>query len=99
MLSVGLGVTALVAVLAIGWLAWIAADPEYWFPDAYAEQGPRGDEGPQGDRGPRGRAGPVGEPGPGVEDAQATADEALAGVDDMQSQVDDLGSRWTASRA
>jgi hypothetical protein len=92
-LSVGLGLTALLAVLAVGWLAWIAADPRFWFPDAFAEQGPRGDEGPRGERGPRGPIGLRGETGPGVDDAQSTADEALAGVDDAQTQIDDLSSR------
>jgi hypothetical protein len=92
-LSVGLGLTALLAVFAIGWLAWIAADPRYWFPEAFAEQGPRGDVGPRGERGPRGPIGLRGEGGPGVEDAQSTADEALARVDEAQTQIDDLSSR------
>jgi hypothetical protein len=81
------------ALVATGWLAWVVADPRYWFPDAFAEQGPRGEEGPRGERGPRGPAGPVGEAGPGVDDVQAIADEALASVDDVQTQVDDLSSR------
>lgn len=74
----------------VGWAAWAATDPEYWFPGAFAEEGPRGDEGPRGERGPRGPEGPV---GPGVEDVQNTADEALAGVDDVQTQLDDVSSR------
>lgn len=36
-LAAGLAVTAVIAVVSVGWLVWIAADPEYWFPGAYAE--------------------------------------------------------------
>lgn len=69
-----------------GWGAWAVADPEYWFPDAFAEEGPRGDQGPRGDRGPRGPQGPPGDTG-------ADADEALTAIGDVQSQVDELASR------
>jgi len=40
----------------IGWLTWITVEPRYWFPGAYAEQGPSGDKGPRGDSGPSGKA-------------------------------------------
>ena len=55
-----LAVSALVALLALGWVAWIAASPRYWFPGAYAAKGPRGDAGPLGASGPRGEVGPPG---------------------------------------
>lgn len=77
----------------VGWVVWAAADPEYWFPGAFAEQGPRGDEGPRGDQGPRGPAGPTGAPGPGVEDVQAAVDDAQSTADDGLAQVEDIGSR------
>ena len=92
-LTVGLVIAAVVAGFALGGLVWIAADPEYWLPGAYAEEGPVGDQGPRGERGPRGPAGPEGEAGPGVEDVSSVADEALAGMEDLQSQIDDLSSR------
>jgi hypothetical protein len=41
-LAAGLALTAVVAAVAVGWLVWIASDPEYWFPGAYAEQGDKG---------------------------------------------------------
>ena len=90
-LIVAMLVGNLVLTLTVsGWAVWAASDPEYWFPGAFAEEGPRGDEGPRGARGPRGPEGPV---GPGVEDIQYTAEEALAGVDDVQSQLDDVSYR------
>ena len=90
-LIVAMLVGNLALTLAVGaWAVWAATDPEYWFPGAFAEEGPRGDEGPRGERGPRGPEGPV---GPGVEDVQNTADEALAGIDDVQTQVDEVGYR------
>jgi hypothetical protein len=75
-LAAGLALTAVVAPVAVGWLVWIASDPEYWFPSAYAEQG---DKGPRGDPGPRGRPGPPGPVGP-----------AGPSVDDLASRFDDL---------
>jgi hypothetical protein len=92
-LTAGLALTAVVAAVAVGWLVWIAADPEYWFPDAFAQEGPLGDQGARGERGPRGPVGPPGEAGPGVDDVSSLADEALTGVQDLQSQTDDLSSR------
>jgi hypothetical protein len=86
-LVVALVVGNIVLTLAVaGWAAWAVTDPEYWFPDACAEEGPRGDEGSRGERGPRGPQGPIGEAGP-------DADDALAAVDDVQGQVHDLDSR------
>jgi hypothetical protein len=76
-----------------GWAIWAVNDPEYWFPDAFAAKGPTGEQGARGERGRRGPVGPVGEPGPGVEDAQSTADEAVAGVDDVRTYVEDVDSR------
>jgi len=73
-----------------GWAVWAVADPEYWFPDAFAEVGPVGDEGPRGERGARGPAGHPGPSGPGVEDAQATADDASSRVDEAEGRLDNL---------
>jgi hypothetical protein len=91
-LWIGLALSAALALIAIGCLAWIAVDPEYWFPGAYAEQGEKGPRGDPGPRGPAGRRGPEGPAGPGVDDVAAraeevasTADEALAASEDAQS--------------
>jgi hypothetical protein len=43
-LSLGLALAA----GAFAWTAWIVFQPRYWFADAYAEKGPRGDPGPRG---------------------------------------------------
>lgn len=67
-------------LVALGWLAWIAADPTYWFPGAYAEKGERGEMGPRGPEGPEGPPGPVG----------PDAETAIA---DLQSSLDELDSR------
>ena len=50
----------LLAVVAIGWVAWISLEPRYWFPGAYAPKGAPGDQGLRGPEGPRGAPGPVG---------------------------------------
>ena len=72
----------LLNLLLFGWLAWIVADPHYWFPSAYAEKGPTGDKGPRGPRGPVGPPGPV---GPDAEDAVAS----------VESELEDLAARAT----
>src|SRR5918996_3643445 len=43
-----LGANVILSLAVAGWAVWAATDPEYWFPDAFAEEGPRGDEGPRG---------------------------------------------------
>jgi peptidoglycan hydrolase CwlO-like protein len=86
-------VSLAVNAAAIGWLSWIVADPEYWFPGAYAEKGQRGDRGPRGPVGPAGPPGPV---GPDAEDAFSTLDGQLSDVtsevEDLTSEVEDLRS-------
>jgi outer membrane murein-binding lipoprotein Lpp len=86
-LVVGLVVSLATAITAIGLIVWIAADPEYWFPGAYAPKGV------QGDPGPRGPAGPQGPPGPVGPDAADAIDEASSRLDDLESRVSDLESR------
>jgi hypothetical protein len=89
-------------VVALGWLAWIVADPSYWFPGAYAERGDRGPAGPLGPRGPVGPPGPV---GPDAEDAVSSLStdledlsarvddlESGGGTSDLQSEIDDLST-------
>ena len=81
------------SAVAIGWLSWIVADPEYWFPEAYAEKGPQGDPGPRGPVGPSGPPGPV---GPDAEDAFSALDGQLTDVtsevEDLRSELDELCS-------
>jgi hypothetical protein len=72
-------VSLLLAITSVGLIAWMAVDPERWFPDAFAQQGVQG---PPGPRGPVGPAGPPGPVGPDAEEAVAS----------LQSDVDDLSS-------
>jgi hypothetical protein len=101
-LVVALGVSLATALTAIGLIVWIAVDPEYWFPGAYAPKGVQGDPGP---RGPVGRPGPAGPVGPDAADAinevssrlddleTGSGDQASSSVDDLSSTVDDLSSK------
>jgi hypothetical protein len=77
------------ALTSAGLLAWVIADPQYWFPDAYEEKGERGDRGPRGPVGPAGPPGPV---GPDASDAIAElADSASvleSDVADLQAEVE-----------
>jgi hypothetical protein len=41
-----LAATTAIALTSVALVVWIAADPQYWFPGAYAQQGDRGDPGP-----------------------------------------------------
>jgi len=72
-----LATNAVLLVVVIGWLTWITVEPRYWFPGAYAEQGPSGDKGPRGDSGPSGPSGPVGP-------------EALTAYEELSSELGDL---------
>jgi hypothetical protein len=74
------------ALFALGWLAWVVGAPRYWFPSAYAEKGPTGDQGPEGPRGPTGPAGPVGS-------------SAAAAVRTLKSDLEDMSSRVGALEA
>jgi hypothetical protein len=86
-----LAATTAVALTSVGLIVWIAADPQYWFPDAYAQQGDRGDPGP---RGPRGLIGPQGPVGDTAEGAVADLDSRVTDLEDsvgtVQSDLDDL---------
>jgi hypothetical protein len=82
--SAALAASLVLNLAVIGWLGWIVADPSYWFPGAYAEQGERGPSGPRGPRGPVGPPGPV---GPDAEDAVAGLS---SDVDDLSARIDDL---------
>jgi hypothetical protein len=88
-----LAISLALNVAAIGWLSWIVADPQYWFPDAYAETGEQGEQGPRGPVGPPGPPGPV---GPDAEDAFSALDEQLVSltsdVEELRSEFDDLCS-------
>jgi hypothetical protein len=85
-----LAVSLALNVAALGWLAWIVADPHYWFPDAYAEKGE------QGDRGPRGPAGPPGPPGPVGPDAEEAVSALDGELTDLSSEVDRLRTELDA---
>jgi len=83
----------LLTLTVVGWAVWAVADPEYWFPDAAADQGRVGEEGPRGERGTRGPVGSSGPSGPGVEDTQATADDAQTTADNALSRVEEAEGR------
>jgi hypothetical protein len=51
-------VNGVLALVALGWLAWIAADPQYWFPGAYAQKGDRVTPGRVAHKGPKVPLGP-----------------------------------------
>jgi hypothetical protein len=98
-LWIALAVSGGLALVSLGCVVWIAADPEYWFPGAYAEQGEKGPRGDAGHRGPIGRRGPEGPAGPGVDEVEArveevasTADDALAASEDTRSLANDAQS-------
>lgn len=60
------------SAVAIGWVAWIVADPEYWLDEI---QGPQGEQGPPGEPGAPGAPGLQGETGAqGEEGASADVD-------------------------
>ena len=52
-LVAALAASLLLNLAALGWVAWIVAEPAYWFPNAFAEKGEQGDQGPRGQPGPR----------------------------------------------
>jgi hypothetical protein len=56
-MTVALAVSLALNVVALGWLAWLVADPGYWFPGAYAERGERGPPAHRGHAGPSDRLG------------------------------------------
>jgi hypothetical protein len=85
-LAVALIVNGVLAIAALGWIAWIATSPRCWFADAYAAQGPQGEKGPRGDDGPAGPAGPV---GPDAADAISSLESDLS---DLTDRVDTLES-------
>jgi hypothetical protein len=48
----------LLNLFLLGWLAWIVADPHYWFPGAYAEKRPAATKAQEGLVGQLARQGP-----------------------------------------
>lgn len=99
LLAASLALNLVLALLALGWLAWVVTQPRHWFPGAYAQQGERGERGP---RGPVGLPGPPGSVGPDASDAidelssrvddleTGSGDDASSSVDDLVSRLDDL---------
>jgi hypothetical protein len=84
-LATATAVSVILSVASLGMLAWVLADPPYWFPGAYSlNKGPEGDVGP---RGPVGLPGPEGPVGP---DAASAIDDVTSRVDDLESRLDDL---------
>jgi len=97
-LTLLLVVNLVLSLAALGWLTWITVEPRYWFEDAYAEKGPRGDIGP---RGPGGLPGPQGPVGPDAEEAVGALDDrvtelegliASTGVSDVESRLSEVES-------
>jgi hypothetical protein len=85
--------TSLALSLALGgMLAWVLADPQHWFPGAYAQ---RGDQGPPGPPGPRGLPGPPGPVGPDASDA---IDSLTFQVDDLEASLTDLADHAGGTR-
>jgi hypothetical protein len=84
-------VSLLLATASVGLVAWIAIDPERWFPSAFAEQGEPGPPGPRGPVGPPGPPGPV---GPDAEDLvstlQSDVDDLASSLEDTQSDLESL---------
>ncbi len=86
---IGISVASLaIAASALALVVWIAADPEHWFPGAYAERGVRGPVGEQGSVGRQGPAGPV----EAVDASQFESDLA-----DVQSTLEALCSQLSLS--
>ena len=81
-----------VAAAAAGGLAWVIADPHYWFPAAFEEpeRGPPGPQGPPGAPGPSGPEGPPGEAGLDATDVSAELADLSARVEALES----LGSSY-----
>jgi hypothetical protein len=73
-----------------GWAIWVAVDPQYWFPGAFAMQGSPGEQGPTGTRGPPGPPGPL---GPGIDDIAVQAEEAASAAEEARGMADDLDGR------
>lgn len=107
-LTILLAANLVLTLLTLGWLAWIVAEPRYWFANAYDEPRPmvgsRGPQGPQGARGPRGPRGFPGQPGvdgrdglDGEEYDDTELRDEIANVastaDDVVARLDDLEAR------
>lgn len=109
-LAVVLTASVVLNLAAIGWVAWIVADPSYWFPGAYEtpKAGPTGETGRSGARGPAGPRGPRGFPGAAgesadefeIEQLRSDLDEATAQVEAIcdelffQGEVEPLRQIW-----
>jgi hypothetical protein len=89
--AIALAATAAVALTAIGLIVWIAAEPQYWFPGAYAQKGEQGDPGPRGPRGPAGSQGPVGDTAEGaIGDLDSRVSDLEDSIGTVQTHVSDL---------
>src|SRR4051794_28854249 len=102
LLVAGLVVSLATALTAIGLIVWMAVDPQYWFPGAYAPQGVQGEPGPRGPVGAQGPPGPVGpDASAAIDDLTSRLDDLETGngdqapesVEDLSSRVDDVASR------
>ena len=81
-----------ITVLLLIWAVTVVANPQLWFPGAYAEKGERGDQGPAGDKGPVGKRGPVGPAGPNVDRALTAAEDLDYRVADLEDQISNVQS-------
>ena len=77
-------------LVVLGWVTWIVVSPRYWFPAAYAAEGPPGDQGPTG---PTGAEGPPGPSGDTAEEAVSTLEGEVntlnTRVEEVDARVDD----------
>ncbi len=73
------------SAVAIGWVAWVVADPDYWFGQV---QGPQGEQGPAGTPGEQGEPGTPGEVGPPGEPGVSADDETLNRLTDRLAEVE-----------
>lgn len=90
LLVLALTVNAVLSLVALAGIVWVVAEPQRWFSDAYAEQGPRGERGPRGDPGPIGPSGRVGPDA--LEATSALEDEMVAIQDELASLQSELGA-------
>ena len=99
-LTLALAASLTLNAVALGWLTWIAVDPQAWFPGAYAE---RGEKGPRGPRGPTGPVGPAGPVGPDAEEAVSSVsfqvDELTGRIDVLEGELADAQDAADAAAA
>jgi len=86
---------SVITLLIASWAVWVAVEPQYWFPGAFAQQGEPGEQGPVGEPGPPGPAGPPGPGGPGVDDVAVQAEDASTAADEARALAEDVDGRLT----